>query len=98
MDTNNTDNINSNNNNNVAITYNINRNTRSQPTNNPQRRPTNNQLQQQQQIFYQVLFNQLELPFEINIFEYSFVNHVQLDIRIWNLEIRMCRISRLIRI
>ena len=43
----------------------------------------------------------VELPFEINIFKYSFVNHVQLDIRIWNLEIRMChkiRISRLIRI
>ena len=33
--------------------------------------------------------NHLELPFEISIFEYSFVNHVQSDIRIWNLEIRM---------
>ena len=58
--TNNANNINSNNNNNVTITYNIqsHRNTRPQLTNNPQRRPTNGQLQQQQHIFYQVLFNQ----------------------------------------
>ena len=42
-----------------------------------------------------IIYRYVELPFEISIFEYSFVNHVQLDIRIWNLEIRMCHEIRI---
>jgi hypothetical protein len=30
-----------------------------------------------------VIIKYIELPFEIRIFEYSFVIHVKLDIRIW---------------
>ena len=41
---------------------------------------------------------EVELPFEISIFEYSFVNHVQSDIRIWNLEIRMCHEIRILQL